>query len=384
MDTSSPVDAPIAAQGPAATSGKLPMVPVLGAVAIILLAMWIGLNIRPSFTKPAAEKDEFAAMKAELSAADAELNSLRVSMGLRPKESAFEPIEDVASRMKKDVDTIVALADSFQATLAEKEAVISAKNSQIIESENLRRLLVKDLENLRLQLGNSLTNASITDQLKMENQALQAQIKSLNEQAAILRQQMAEAPAELPAEELTRWESRLEEANRAREFLESRVAQLEQELSKARLFAKSESELVPAAVTLFRSLRQLENKTEAEISTEYAELGATLGASVLHMLSFATGSAKLAAIDEERIRSIASEVPDGDLVLFVGYASETGNVDNNRTLSSDRATAAAELYNAIKRPGQLVQAVYLGQTDRFSTETPERNQLVEVWRIRAK
>jgi outer membrane protein OmpA-like peptidoglycan-associated protein len=77
-------------------------------------------------------------------------------------------------------------------------------------------------------------------------------------------------------------------------------------------------------------------------------------------------------------------VPEGDLVLAIGYASETGNVDSNRELSSARATAAAELFSGIKRPGQLVQAVYLGQTDRFSSRIPERNQIVELWRIRKK
>jgi len=82
------------------------------------------------------------------------------------------------------------------------------------------------------------------------------------------------------------------------------------------------------------------------------------------------------------VRKLIGDIPDGDLVLAIGYASETGNVDKNRTLSSDRATAVAELYAAAKRPAQLVQAVYLGQTDRFSSKSPERNQLVEIWRIR--
>jgi len=71
-------------------------------------------------------------------------------------------------------------------------------------------------------------------------------------------------------------------------------------------------------------------------------------------------------------------------VLIIGYASETGNVDANRTLSSDRATAGAELFSSVKRPAQKVQAVYLGQTDRFSSRIPERNQIVEIWRIRKK
>jgi flagellar motor protein MotB len=56
-------------------------------------------------------------------------------------------------------------------------------------------------------------------------------------------------------------------------------------------------------------------------------------------------------------------------------------VDANRALSSDRATAVARILDAAKKPGQRVQAAYLGQTDRFGSSSPERNQICEVWQI---
>ena len=105
---------------------------------------------------------------------------------------------------------------------------------------------------------------------------------------------------------------------------------------------------------------------------------------MIKTLTFPTGSAKLDAADEDPVRRLLDNVPDGDLLLAIGYASETGNVDSNGKLSSDRATAVAELLTSVKRPGQQVQAVYLGQTDRFSSRTPESNQLVEVWQIHKK
>ena len=49
------------------------------------------------------------------------------------------------------------------------------------------------------------------------------------------------------------------------------------------------------------------------------------------------------------IRNLVNDIPDGDLVLAVGYASETGNVDSNRTLSSDRATAVARVLELAPR-----------------------------------
>ena len=150
---------------------------------------------------------------------------------------------------------------------------------------------------------------------------------------------------------------------------------------QAKLFAASENELLPAAVELFRSLRKLENLPEGEISAAYGSLAVKLGANVLHKFNFATGSSELAPADQEIVRNLVAQIPDGDLILAIGYASETGNVDKNRTLSSDRATAVAECYSAVKRPTQPVQAVYLGQTDRFSKRSPEANQVVEIWRI---
>lgn len=59
-------------------------------------------------------------------------------------------------------------------------------------------------------------------------------------------------------------------------------------------------------------------------------------------------------------------------------------MDANQTLCSDRATAVARTLDAAKLPNQKVQAVYLGQTDRFGSKFPERNQLCEIWQIRPR
>lgn len=315
---------------------------------------------------------------------ESDLNAQRLALGLRPKESTYESVEEVATRMKKDAETMVALAQTFQNAIAEKEALLSAKNSDIIQSEQTRQILVGELEKARQQLGNSLAAGTMVESLKMENEALKSQRDVMSAEVARLREELAAKSGSMPADQVAQWERRLEEAGRAREFLESRVEQLDRELAKARLFASNENELLPAALELVRSIRKLENRPDSEIDAEYSRIGVDLGANVLHMVSFATGSAELSAADQERIRAMVADVPDGDLVLCIGYASETGNVDSNRELSSARATAAAELFSSVKRPGQYVQAVYLGQTDRFSSKIPERNQLVEIWRIRKK
>ena len=96
---------------------------------------------------------------------------------------------------------------------------------------------------------------------------------------------------------------------------------------------------------------------------------------------FATGSSELSYELRTNLSLLPTEAPEDALLLVVGYASETGNVDNNRILSSDRATAVARELDTLKRPTQQVQAVYLGQTKRFSKDNPLENQRVEVWQI---
>ena len=368
----------------AASKSTMPPAVALAFVIIALLGVLIVMNLRSRMGSGAVDSEELRLLKAQVSAAEADLNAGRMSLGLRPRESMGEPVEDVAARLKKDADTMVALAGSFQSMLAEKDVELSNKSAEILRGEQLRQSLAAELEKLRQQLGSALVSSSEVELLRRDLAASTSQRDALASELAKVRAELEAKGEGVSADAFADLERRFEETLRAKEFFESKVKELEAELSKARLFASSESELLPAAVELFRSLRKLEGKPDSEISTAYSSLGASLGANVLHTLSFATGSSALNPPDEELIRNLVSEIPDGDLVLAIGYASETGNVDSNRTLSSDRATAAAQLFSSVKRPTQLVQAVYLGQTDRFSSRIPERNQIVEIWRIRKK
>jgi outer membrane protein OmpA-like peptidoglycan-associated protein len=356
---------------------------VILAFVIILLLGGLIVMVRPGGTgNAAADSPELTKLQAETNALQSQLNSERMAMGLRPLEGGSEPIEDIAKRLKKDADTMVALAASFQALLAEKDLELSAKNAELLRSEQLRQSLAAESARLQGELQRALVDGSGVDLLQRDLAAMKSQRDALAAELVTLRQELAAKAQGVSPDEFADLKRQFEETLRAKEFFEAKVKELKGELKQAKLFASSENELLPAAVELFRSLRALENKPDAEIATAYSSLGAKLGANVLQTLNFATGSSGLAPDDAEKIRNIVADIPDGDMVLCIGYASETGSVDGNRTLSSNRATAAAELFASVKRPEQLVQAVYLGQTDRFSSKTPERNQLVEIWRIR--
>ena len=367
----------------ATTKPAMPPMMVLALAIVALLVVLIFINLRGSGSGKASP-DELAELQAEANALRNQLNRERVALGLRPLEGNAESMDDIATRLKKDADTMVALAGSFQNMLVEKDAEITAKNAELIRSEQLRQTLATESARLQGELQRALVGSSEVDLLRREHAAMKSQRDALSAELANVRQELAQKAGGVSSEAFADLKRQLEETQRARAFFEARVAELEGELSKAKLFAKSEDELLPAAVELFRRLRKLEGKSDAEISSAYSSLGVELGANVLHTLNFATGSSELNSADRDVLNRLVNEIPDGDLLLIVGYASETGNVDKNSTLSSDRATAAAEFYSSLKRPGQLVQGVYLGQTDRFSSRIPERNQIVELWQIRKK
>ena len=387
-DEKSPNQVPAANETEARTSApsrtvsksSLPPAVALAFVIIALLGVLIVMVLKNSSLRSPSSEADVVALQAEANALRGEYNRERIAMGLRPLEGDSEPIEEVASRVKKDADTLVALATSYQRMLAEKDSELTARNAEILRLERLRQSLSAEITRVQGELQRALVSGSDNELLRRDLVDLKAQRDALAAELNEARQKNSGVSAEDHAD----LKRQLEETQRAKEFFEARVRELEGDLSKAKLFASSENELLPAAVELFRSLRQLENQPDSEISSAYSSLAVKLGANVLKTLNFATGSSTLVTADDEALRNLVAEIPDGDLILAIGYASETGNVDSNRTLSSDRATAAAQLISSVKRPEQLTQAVYLGQTDRFSSRIPERNQLVEIWHIRKK
>lgn len=366
-------------------TGQLnPVILLLFMIFSMLMVLAITLMRQGSDTSGSSDNTTVQSIKADLEARRSELNRQRLAMGLAPIEGGSEPVENIAKRLRTDAETLAGISNKFQQMLADKDLELSASNAETLRLLKLRQDV--SLENARLQseLQRALIDSSEKDRLKTLLLESQTQRDAISQELANVKQKLAEQAGAVNRDEYADLQRRYDEALRAKEFYEARAKELESVSTKADLFANSEKELLPAAVELFRRLRKMEGMKDSDFTTEYSKLGVELGANVLHTLNFATGSSALNEEDLRRIDAITAEIPDGDLTIIIGYASETGNSESNQTLSSDRATAAAEYFASNKRPGQLVQAVYLGQTDRFSSRVPERNQICEVWRIRKK
>lgn len=349
--------------------------PVILAFCMVIVGLLIVLiiqGIKPggAFSQE-ADSPSMNALKADIETRRAQLNRDRIAMGWEPMAGAngTEAAEEVAARLKTDADTLASLAGSFQTLLEDKDRELDLARKEAIDSLKETRRLGELLEAVRIERDKALLDAT-------RNSTLQAQLDAANNRITLLDAELLrlrDEPARLQQELLA--------CQSDRSQLLDRIAQLEAQLNQASLFATTENEILKEAIELFRALRKLEGKPDSEIVSAYSSFGNKMGAVVLKKCDFATGSAEIAPELRAGIMDTVAEVPEGAMIFVVGYASRTGNVDSNQTLSSDRATAVAQLLDNAKQPNQRVQAVYLGQTDRFSDRVPERNQIVEIWQI---
>jgi outer membrane protein OmpA-like peptidoglycan-associated protein len=342
----------------------------LGFIAIALVGVLIAMAIKSRPVEGTAQKEQDDAglreAKARLQMIQTNLNQDRAKLGLPPLYGqTTESAEVVAARLTEDAATLVDMAKGVKELIASKDAELDQRTKEWTDAVKLQGVLREQIAKLQAELNKALIDGSDATTLRNQLEAANKRIITLSDEIRRLMEGSG-ALAEIAAE---------------RDELRARVAELESRLSQATLFAGSESELLKDAVQLFRRLRELENKPDSEIATAYSQFGAQLGANVLDKIDFPTGVSEVAPELQSKIAGFPADAPDNALLLVVGYASETGNVDSNRTLSSERATAVALVLDQMKKPGQRVQAVYLGQTDRFGSKFPERNQISEVWQI---
>ncbi|MBK1827741.1 OmpA family protein [Haloferula rosea] len=372
---------PAPTQQPASQDTKAPSPTVIAIafIIIVLLGVIIFQNIIPrNGAQGPAESPARNALKADLETVRAELNRERMELGLDPigGSSSIESADEVAKRLQADADTLASLATSFQELLARKDAQLDEMRTESIaalkDQQRLRELLATANQDLRKAMIDASMATKLQSDLNEANMrivALQTEIQELRAVPDALRAQLLES------------QQRESELQSQLLLLQSKLAQLEGQLNQAKLFAANENELLKEAIALVRALRKLQGATPQELSAAYSEFGAELGANVLHICKFATGSSEVSAELQSNLSNLPNEAPENALLLVVGYASETGNVDSNRILSSDRATAVAQELDTLKRVGQQVQAVYLGQTKRFGKDSPLENQRVEVWQV---
>lgn len=317
---------------------------------------------------------------------------MRISQGLASSQSA----DAIAMKIKQDVDALNGLLISQQASLArlnDSEATVRTLNFQ---NADLQKRLVQaegaaarvpglDAEIARLRadskmsaerLANSVDPSTVDalrrqlDDARAEANRLALELTNLKNNTAgmVDRNQLAVLQAQITP---------LETMNRE---LRAELQRLRAEADRSKLFVTRDN-LAPAAQKLFGELVRLEGNSPAALKRAYERIGQNLNARVVESATFKTGSAALAIDHEDHIKTISSQADGNAFFLVVGYASKGGTSKSNRELSAKRSTTVASVVNSLKKAGQGVQAVYLGETNRFGSNAAP-NQVSEIWEIR--
>ena len=202
-------------------------------VGALLLMLFVVKTRTPQAV--AIEKDDAAkiALMADLEAQRGELNRQRQALGFTPISSGSESVDEIAARLTKDSATLVALTNSFQKLIAEKEAQIGKKNEDLIIAEKARQDAMEEIARLQAELqaaksgqaDNRMLLDRLTD-LESQRDSLRASLDNANSRLASF------SKGSLTAEQAEDISRQLNEATRAKGFLEKRVAELESKLGK--------------------------------------------------------------------------------------------------------------------------------------------------------
>ncbi|MBK1881082.1 hypothetical protein JIN85_01575 [Luteolibacter pohnpeiensis] len=213
-------------------SAPIPLYLVILLFAGAVLMMIFVLNTRkPQVATNQVDKAQVKALKADLEARRVDLNRQREALGLTPISSESESVDEIAARLTKDASTLVALTGSFHHLIAEKDQEISQKSADFMQAEQARQDAMTEISRLQTELqtaqsaadDNRLLLKQVND-LKSQRDELKANLDAANQKLSTYGKDSLTSDQ---AGDLTR---QLNEATRAKSFLEKRVAELEAKL----------------------------------------------------------------------------------------------------------------------------------------------------------
>ncbi len=357
---------------------------VMGAVILLLFLLVLS---QQGILGGSSKSGDIAELKKELKDAQNDLASAKGATLAGGSDA-----NTLVGNIKRDADALIQFISISQAELARLRGSEAAQQDLYGKIGSLQSQLTQaqaaqgQVSGLQAQLQNAQQRIQqLTDQLgNSVDQGtvarLREQIKGVQEEREDLRSQLATLRAEtnnmVNRDELDELRKLIPE-NRA---LRLELQELRAQLDQSKLFVTRDN-LSPRAAKLFKELERLEGNTPQALKQAYRRIEQDSRASVMETASFKTGSSALAPEHESHIKDVIIGSPANSFFLVVGYASQTGDVQVNRELSRKRATRTAQVVNHLKRKGHQVQAVYLGETNRFGADA-SRNQVCEIWEIR--
>ena len=380
---------------------------------VFLLFVMLILSMNGKFARVGGTNSNLTALQINNEQLRAEANAERARNGLPPLPSGYADAYNTAQRIRSDANSIASLVGQWETLLETKDSVIGELRADMASRDKTTQDLYSQITYLQNQVSKSsgavdqLT--TLSNQLKIANEQIdqyrtkisEFQARPTNEQVANLRQQLNESldqrnklqfqveellksadsnsGTELYDEALTEIEN-LRAQNREQRF---EMQRLRADLDRSSIFIESAKDLPAEAAKLYAKLNSLEESDQTQLEAAYENIRETMNAEIIHRQTFSKGSSKIAFDREKIIQNILDKRKDRkSFFLVVGYASKSGESEDNRKLSCRRATTVASVVNMLKASDQEVKAVYLGETKRFSEANELDNQICEIWEIK--
>jgi len=367
---------------PPASNQNLIIGIVMGAVVLLLLLLIITQQLGKGSSKG---NPEVAELRKKIEA-EREANDKRRLASITGVTASPDALVD---QIKSDTE---ALARLVNANAGDAAALRTAKadaatlfraNQDLTNQLTSARAAAQRADSLQRQLDElrrsaaGMVSQSEVGQLQSELELTKGERDRIQAELTLLRSQQQ---GMIAPSRLTDLQKELDDLYASNATLRRENQRLITELAGAKLFV-TEEDLSPRAVALYRELKKIEDQDHRKRRDTYTLLNDQINAKVQESISFKTGSAEIAREHEAHLKDMAIQATPKSFFLVVGYASKSGDLQSNEELSSKRATRVASMVNYLKKEGQAVQAVYLGEGIRFGPEDAP-NQVCEVWEIR--
>lgn len=304
------------------------------------------------------------------------LNS-SLKTAIEEKENALKAREGYTDQVLDYKNEI----DKLELQLREAKSSVT-QNNLLIEELNLAKLANESSQKEAtsyLRQIQELKDADQSQSLVAENKALQAKLDQRQIDLEIAQKKINKLGNAW--EEIQEAKAQAIAYKQENEELRKSLANLKFKYNRVNLFVKEASSLDPKVSELYNALVALKNQSGTDLDVAYTELQGRLKVRKLRHVKFGEGSAFVSDLEDDLIRKDIADSAANSFILVVGYASNTGSTDANYELSAKRATSVATTVDGEKSEGQQVKAVFLGQTSRFSPNTPSENQVCEIWEV---
>ncbi len=381
---------------PASAQSNANLLMILVMFVILLIGVALAFTLKSKTDSENAEKQRIKNQIAALNGGDDNMLAKGASLDAR-----ITAIVDHATRIRTDYDSMRAGYTSAKQQLKSLQGEQNGNMNTITRLSTSNGKLQEENDRLKAMASSAKSYQQQAKMLNERNRELEKLVaslrggptlegmKSLQDSLSNERMTASELQSELTLlkRKLTGMVDsskvdRLNDLIVKNRKLESDLSALRAKLDFSKLFVKSSDQLPMEAQTVYNELKTLENRSPTELAEAYAHIGIEHKAENMQRVKFETGSALMDFKQQSLLKNKMLASEESDYFLVVGYASTSGDAINNETLSANRATAVASMVNQLKKSGQDVRAVYLGQTSRFSKSNGKENQLCEIWRIK--